>query len=202
MQGTESQPEPALAKEEPETSGFRHRGSKHSNDVISPPSRLPWWFTWERVCLRCRRHRRRGSDPWVGQIPLEKGKAAHSSVLARGIPWTGEPSGLQSLGSQQAGHDLAINTHSLHPMGPFAPGQPRFSILQKGLSSQGKGDVGSPGFTNPSSATPGQKAFLFYHASVILCAAWPHAHLCPDWPRAHLCPVQGPKGQGMRTLPA
>ena len=137
-----------------------------------------------------------------GADPLEKGKAAHSSVLARGIPWTGEPSGLQSLGSQQAGHDLAINTHSLHPMGPFAPGQPRFSLLQKGLSTQGKGDVGSPGFTNPSSATPGQKAFLFYHASVILCPAWPHAHLCPDWPRAHFCPVQGPKGQGMQTLPA
>ena len=72
MQGTESQPEPALAKEEPETSGFRHRGSKHSNDVISPPSRLPWWFTRERVCLGCRRHRRRGSDPWVGQIPWRR----------------------------------------------------------------------------------------------------------------------------------
>ena len=32
--------------------------------------------------------------------PLEKGKATHSSVLAWRIPLTGEPGGLQSIGSQ------------------------------------------------------------------------------------------------------
>ena len=32
--------------------------------------------------------------------PLEKGMAAHSSILAWGIPWTEEPGGLQSMGSQ------------------------------------------------------------------------------------------------------
>ena len=37
--------------------------------------------------------------------PLEKGMATHSSVLAWGIPWTEEPSGLQSMGSQKVGHD-------------------------------------------------------------------------------------------------
>ena len=31
---------------------------------------------------------RPGFDPWVGKIPLEKGKAAHSSILAWRIPWT------------------------------------------------------------------------------------------------------------------
>ena len=30
--------------------------------------------------------------------PLEKGMAAHSSVLAWGIPWRKEPGGLQSMG--------------------------------------------------------------------------------------------------------
>ena len=35
-----------------------------------------------------------------GEDPLEKGMAAHSSVLAWRIPWTEEPSGLQSMGSQ------------------------------------------------------------------------------------------------------
>ena len=39
-------------------------------------------------------------DPWVGKIPLEKGKATHSSVLAWRIPWT-----IQSIGSQTVGHD-------------------------------------------------------------------------------------------------
>ena len=30
----------------------------------------------------------------------------HSSVLAWEIPWTEEPSGLQSMGSQRVGHNL------------------------------------------------------------------------------------------------
>ena len=36
---------------------------------------------------------------------LEKGMATHSTVLAWRIPWTQEPGGLQSMGSQRAGHD-------------------------------------------------------------------------------------------------
>ena len=32
---------------------------------------------------------------------------AHSSILAWGIPWTVEPGGLQSMGSQRVKHDLA-----------------------------------------------------------------------------------------------
>ena len=39
-------------------------------------------------------------EAWVRSLgwedPLEKGKAAHSSTLAGKIPWTEEPSGLQS----------------------------------------------------------------------------------------------------------
>ena len=37
--------------------------------------------------------------------PLEKGMATHSSFLAWEIPWTEEPGGLQSMGSQRVGHD-------------------------------------------------------------------------------------------------
>ena len=36
---------------------------------------------------------------------LEKEMAPHSSVLAWRIPWTAEPVGLQSTGSQRVGHD-------------------------------------------------------------------------------------------------
>ena len=32
--------------------------------------------------------------------PLDKEKATHSSILAWRIPWTEEPDGLQSMGSQ------------------------------------------------------------------------------------------------------
>ena len=31
----------------------------------------------------------------------------HSSILSWKIPWTEEPGGLQSMGSQRVGHDLA-----------------------------------------------------------------------------------------------
>ena len=48
-------------------------------------------------------------ETWVQSLcwedPLEKGRATHSSVLAWGIPWTEEPGGLQSIGSQRVGHD-------------------------------------------------------------------------------------------------
>ena len=38
--------------------------------------------------------------------PLEKGMATHSSILAwTRIPWTEEPGGLQSIGSQRVEHN-------------------------------------------------------------------------------------------------
>ena len=46
--------------------------------------------------------------------PLEEGMANHSSVFAWRIPWTEEPGGLQSPGSQRAGQDWnnLARTHS------------------------------------------------------------------------------------------
>ena len=37
--------------------------------------------------------------------PLDKGMATHLSILAWRIPWTEEPGGLQSMGSQRVGHN-------------------------------------------------------------------------------------------------
>ena len=37
--------------------------------------------------------------------PLEKGMATHSSILAWENPWTEEPGGLQSMGSERVRHD-------------------------------------------------------------------------------------------------
>ena len=46
-------------------------------------------------------------ETWVRPVgqedPLEKGMATHSSTLAWRIPWTEEPGGLQSMGSQEVG---------------------------------------------------------------------------------------------------
>ena len=40
-----------------------------------------------------------------GEGPLEEDMATHSSILAWRVPWTEEPGGLQSVGSQRIGHD-------------------------------------------------------------------------------------------------
>ena len=45
-----------------------------------------------------------GSTPG-GEDPLEKGVATHSSILAWRTPWTEEPGGLPSMGSQRVRHD-------------------------------------------------------------------------------------------------
>ena len=49
-------------------------------------------------------------QPMGREDPLEKGMATHSSILAWRIPWTEEPSWLQSLGLQRVGHHWATNT--------------------------------------------------------------------------------------------
>ena len=41
---------------------------------------------------------------------MEKEMATHSSILAWRIPWTEEPGGLQSMGSQKVRHDWVTNT--------------------------------------------------------------------------------------------
>ena len=47
-------------------------------------------------------------ETWVLSLgqedPLEKGMATHSSILVWEIPWTEEPCGLQSMGSQRVRH--------------------------------------------------------------------------------------------------
>ena len=52
-------------------------------------------------------------ETWVWSLiwedPLEKEMATHSSILAWRIPWTEEPGGLQSTGSQRVGHDWATS---------------------------------------------------------------------------------------------
>ena len=50
-------------------------------------------------------------ETWVRSLswedPLEKGKAAHSNILAWKIPWTEEPGRQQSMGLPRVGYDFA-----------------------------------------------------------------------------------------------
>ena len=53
-----------------------------------------------------------GDQVWFlgWEDPLEKRMAIHSSILAWKIPWTEEPSGLQSMGLQRAGRYWVTNS--------------------------------------------------------------------------------------------
>ena len=47
---------------------------------------------------------------------MEKEMATHLSILAWRIPWTEEPGGPRSMGSQRVGHNWATSLHSLHSL--------------------------------------------------------------------------------------
>ena len=66
------------------------------------------------------------------EVPLKKGMATHSSILAWEIPWTEEPGGLQSLGSQSQTRlsDFHIHARSHSGMGWYmGPDYLRAGIL-------------------------------------------------------------------------
>ena len=63
---------------------------------------LAWWLSKGRILLPIQ-------ETWLQSLgrddPLEVSMAIYSGILALEIPWTEEPGGLQSLGSQSVGHD-------------------------------------------------------------------------------------------------
>jgi len=64
---------------------------------------LPRWLSGKESAYQCRRHRRCGFDPWVGQHdPLEEEVATHSDTFAWRIPWTEELGGPKSMELQES----------------------------------------------------------------------------------------------------
>ena len=62
------------------------------------------WLSDKESAFQCRRHRIHRFIPGSGRS-LEESIATHSSILDQRIPWTDEPGGLQSMGSQRVGQD-------------------------------------------------------------------------------------------------
>ena len=64
---------------------------------------VPWWLSVRNTPAV--------QETWVRSLgredPLEEDTATHSSILAWRIPWREEPGGLQSMGLQRVGYDLA-----------------------------------------------------------------------------------------------
>ena len=56
-------------------------------------------------------------ETWVQPLgqedPLEREMAIHFSIISWRIPWTEEPGGLQFMGLQRVGHDLANNNSNM-----------------------------------------------------------------------------------------
>ena len=61
-------------------------------------------------------------ETWIQSLgqedPLEKGMATPSSILPWRIPWTEEPGGLQSIGSQRVGHNRVTNAFTFTSLSP------------------------------------------------------------------------------------
>ena len=66
----------------------------------------------EPAC-QCRRHKRRGFDPWVGKIPWRRAWQCTSVFLLEN-PIDGEPGGLQSMGSPRVRHDGETEHTRMH----------------------------------------------------------------------------------------
>ena len=78
------------------------------NEVFSGPasglSGFPQWLSGKESTCSAGDMGDAGLILGLGR-PLEKEMATHSSILVWKIPWTEEPGGLQSIGSQRVGHD-------------------------------------------------------------------------------------------------
>ena len=64
-----------------------------------------------------------------GEDPLEKEMAAHSSILGWEIPWTEEPGGLLSIGSQKSQTQLSNWTAEVSICAVLSPGLLNLVVL-------------------------------------------------------------------------
>ena len=72
---------------------------------------LPKWTGGKEPTCRCRKHKRYRFVPWIGKIP-GGGNGKSFQFLHREFPWTEEPGGLQSVGSQSQTWLKQLNMHA------------------------------------------------------------------------------------------
>ena len=85
---------------------------RRARRVVPPPLEIIWWPLKHKQislvaqtvkCLPTMLETRDRSLGW--EDPLEKEMATHSSIIAWKIPWTEDPGGPHSMGSQRVEHD-------------------------------------------------------------------------------------------------
>ena len=69
----------------------------------------PLQYSWASLLAQLVKNLPAMWETWVRTLgqedPMEKEMATHSNLLAWRIPWTEEPGGLQSMGSQRVRYD-------------------------------------------------------------------------------------------------
>ena len=78
----------------------------------------PIQYSWPSLVAHTVKNPPTMRETWVWSLgwdePLEEGMATHSSILAWRIPWTEEPGGIQSMGSQRVRHNWATKHSTQH----------------------------------------------------------------------------------------
>ena len=97
--------------------GFVRIGIRTETDLqLTNTSSLPvhWGFPGgthgKEPSYQCRRYKETQVRSLSQEDSLQKEMPTQSMILAWRIPWTEEPGGLQSMGSQRVRHDWATNT--------------------------------------------------------------------------------------------
>ena len=87
---------------------LEHNKNNNSSYLFCAPG-LPWWLRHKGSAWNAGDP---GSIPELGRAP-GKGNGYPLQYSCWRIPWTEEPGGLLSMGSQRIGHDWATNTFTL-----------------------------------------------------------------------------------------
>ena len=81
---------------------------------LSLVSGFPAGALGKEPACQCRRYKRRRFNRWIGKIPLEEGMATTPVFLPGESPWTEEPGGIQSMGSQRVRQDWVTKHSTAH----------------------------------------------------------------------------------------
>ena len=98
--------------------------------ALCPCNGFPQWLSSEIICLQCRSCRRLRFEPWVRKIPWRRAWHPTPAFLPGESPWTEEPGGLQSAGSQRVRRGFCILLCANVPKAPRLEATCDFPVVQ------------------------------------------------------------------------
>ena len=86
----------------------------------------PLQYSWASLVAQTVKNPPATREIWIQSLiwedPLEEGMETYSNILAWRIPWTEDPGGLQSMGSQRVKHNRATKHSIAQPQNGGFPG--------------------------------------------------------------------------------